>query len=201
MLLGAFNPRIFQPAWLAQHGLIRPEESENAQIDIISTEIAIYSIGNFRLLAQSERFQLETTAAEEGIALKDLAVAIFRLLEHTELRALGINHNMHFRVESEDNWNKVGHRLVPKDLWEGVVDNAGTRSVIVESKNPLTEGRLQVRIEPSTRTLPHPGIYVSTNLHFAGEEISIIETLDRVWLDAQRDSRQLAETLLSRCLE
>ena len=33
VLLGQFNPAIFQPAWLAAENLVRPQEAESAEIE------------------------------------------------------------------------------------------------------------------------------------------------------------------------
>ncbi|MBI4081267.1 MAG: hypothetical protein HY423_01520 [Candidatus Lambdaproteobacteria bacterium] len=197
VLLGKFNPGIIQPAWLAHQGLIRPEESDSAKIDIIRSEISLFSIGSLKLLTQPEKFQIETVAVEESPTIKDLALGIFTVLEHTPLSALGINRDVHFKVESTDVWHAVGHRLVPKDVWKSIMEEPGTRSVIVRSNRPTKEGRLTVRVEPSART--QPGIYVGTNLHFNLERPQILQVLDKMWEQSQINARKAAETILEYC--
>lgn len=199
VLLGDFNPAIFQPSWLAGHGLIRQEESDNADIAIIRPEISQFTVGSIKLLAQPNRFQLETLAIEDGPALRDLALSVFRILEHTPLKALGINRDMHFKIESEELWHAVGHRIVPKEIWNDLLDGPGTRSVTVESSRPRTEGRLTIKVEPSKET--HPGVYIGTNLHYDKEGPGVLELLERIWLDSQLNARRVADTLLSKFLE
>jgi hypothetical protein len=43
VLVGSFNPRIFQPAWFAAENLIREEEEQAAKIELIHRQVAIFS--------------------------------------------------------------------------------------------------------------------------------------------------------------
>ncbi len=40
VMVGSFNPAIFQPRWLGSQGIIRPEEAENAKISLIGPTIS-----------------------------------------------------------------------------------------------------------------------------------------------------------------
>jgi hypothetical protein len=42
VLVGNFNPAIFQPAWLAAKGLIRESEASAAVVEVIHPELAQY---------------------------------------------------------------------------------------------------------------------------------------------------------------
>ena len=74
VLLGNFNPSIFQPQWLAQHGLVREEEAKHAVIEIIRPEVSIFSVADLKLLVQQDRFQIDTFAPEAASPLRDLAL-------------------------------------------------------------------------------------------------------------------------------
>ena len=39
VMVGYFNPQIFQPFWLAMHGVISEEEAESANIGFVHPEI------------------------------------------------------------------------------------------------------------------------------------------------------------------
>lgn len=199
VLLGNFNPAIIQPAWLAHYGLIRQEESDNAKIEIIRPEISIFSVGSVRLITQTETFQIETSAVEEGPTIKDLAIGIFGILEHTPLTSLGINRDMHFKIAKESTWHKAGHRLVPKDLWGNIMEEPGTRSITVEDNTSKKHGRLKVRVEPSTKTIP--GIYIGTNLHFSVDRPAILAVLEEFWDKSQVEARKAADTIMKFCVE
>ena len=63
VLVGAFNPAIFQPSWLELHRLIRDTEAEAAKISIITAEVAVFSIGDWLLELTRFRRQSRYAAA------------------------------------------------------------------------------------------------------------------------------------------
>jgi hypothetical protein len=198
VLVGHFNPAIIHPAWMARYGLIRSQEAETAHIELVHPQVAAFKIGELRVMVQQDRFELETTALEAGPQLRDLALGIFRLLEHTPLKAMGLNRNMHFRLESEDAWHRIGHQLAPKDAWEGLLEDAGTRNVTIAGRRRGSEALFTVKAEPSVKV--HPGVFVGTNQHIEGEGPALLSALADTWETAQRDARRIAEELLERCL-
>jgi hypothetical protein len=56
VLVGSFNPAIFQPAWLAAKGLIRESESDAAVVELIHPEVAQYSAAWLHVLVTRERY-------------------------------------------------------------------------------------------------------------------------------------------------
>src|SRR5438552_13627864 len=176
VFLGNFNPSIFQPAWLARHTLVGEEEAEKAEIEIIRPEISSFKVGLLGIAVSNERFQAETSSPEAAGPLRDLVLGIFRILEHTPTSKFGINRHMHFRMPSEEAWHRVGHQLVPKEAWEGLLDKPGTRSLVVEGKRRESSARyLRITLEPSLQI--QPGVYIGTNEHF---EISEKEPLTKL---------------------
>jgi hypothetical protein len=61
VMIGSFNPAIFQPLWLGAQKLIRPEEAQDAKITIVQAEVADFSTEWFQLQVLQNRFQLATT--------------------------------------------------------------------------------------------------------------------------------------------
>jgi hypothetical protein len=45
VLLGSFNPRIFDPWWFAKEGLIQDDEAKNAEITVMTSNVAVFSLG------------------------------------------------------------------------------------------------------------------------------------------------------------
>ena len=117
VMLGALNPAILHPSWLARNGLLRPQEADQANIVVVAPEIAAFDIGWVAVQATHERLQLSSTSAPSYSMVKDLAVGIFSLLEHTPISAVGINHNQHFRAESDERWHRFGHLVAPVEPW------------------------------------------------------------------------------------
>ena len=42
VLIGNFNPKIFQPAWFGSEGLIQKKEAEQSTIEIIHPDVVIF---------------------------------------------------------------------------------------------------------------------------------------------------------------
>jgi hypothetical protein len=91
-------------------------------------------------------------------------IAVFTLLEHAPFWALGINRHLHYKVESEDQWHRLGRFLAPKAAWSRWLTDPGMRSLTIEGfRAEAPDARIQFRVEPSLRV--HPGIYFSLNEH------------------------------------
>jgi hypothetical protein len=164
VLLGNFNPAIFQPAWLVAHNLIRKEEGDAAKIQVIAAEVASFATDWLNLLVTQNKFQASTSDPSHYEPLRDLVLGIFLLLEHTPFDKMGINREMHFKMPSVEAWHEVGHLLVPKEIWREFLGDPGMRSVSVEgSPKHAPDTVLRVKVEPSTRV--QPGVYVETNQH------------------------------------
>lgn len=150
VVLGDFNPSIFQPLWFSTNGLLPKEETENATISIIHREFASFSIGGIQVQVDGTRFGLTTLETPQGPVLRDLAIGTLSILEHTPLRAIGLNLDSVFSVETDDAWHAIGHRLVPKNNWNAILDNPGMRQVIVEGQRQgCIANRVQMRVQPS----------------------------------------------------
>lgn len=212
VLLGKFNPAIFHPAWFARHSLIRDEEAKQVKDLVVVQDIAQFQVDWLFVQVTPDRFQAHTDDASHSAPLRDLVVSVFTLLEHTPFWALGMNRHLHYKVESEDQWHRFGHMLVPKEAWSRWMKNPGMRVLTISASRDEAPGaRIQFQVEPSGRV--HPGVYCSFNEHrdisrkegaAPDEEISqpdqrraLIEALAKGWEGAQNYARMVAEGLLS----
>jgi len=165
VMIGSFNPAIFQPRWLGAQQLIRAEEAENAKITIIQAQVADFSTEWFQLQVLQQRFTVFTTDPRQYGPLRDLAVGMFAILAHTPVSLVGINRHFHFTTPSVDVWHKIGHRLAPKEPWHEIITGPGLRSLLMEGRRDETsQGILRIKIEPSLK-IKH-GIYVEVNEEF-----------------------------------
>ena len=165
VMIGSFNPTIFHPRWLGTQGLIRPEEAENAKIAIIRNEVADFSTEWFQLQVLQNRFILLSTDPRQYSPLRDLAAAIFAILPHTPITALGINRNFQFKMPSSAAWHGLGHLLAPKNHWDAIMAESGLRSMLMEGRRKqVGGGTLQIKLEPST-TIGH-GLVMEVNEQF-----------------------------------
>jgi len=201
VLLGNFNPSIFQPAWLGQQGIIRPIEGEEANVQIIAPQVTSFSVDWLTLQVTQDRFTAATVDSAHFEVLRDLVVAIFTILEHTPLKQMGINRDMHYRMPNEASWHAVGNTLAPKEKWESLLQNPGLATLSVRGVRSNSTSRfVMVTVQPSQRI--QPGVYIATNEHFEtdadgkGSTEQLINTLKTSWDSAQKYSKDLAETLL-----
>lgn len=205
VLTGYFNPQIFQPAWLGAKGLLRPAEAEKAKVKIINSALADFSIDWATFQITSSMFAITSTNDSSSEPLKDIVIGIFKLLEETPIMALGINNGVHFQVEDAVTWNKIGHKLIPKEpLWNQILTEPRTRGLTVEGQHlDKAKGRVLVQIEPSN---PYPmSVYVLVNHHFdiaesqsgMGSGLDAHALIQKKWEYAATDAKQIINKLVS----
>lgn len=165
VMIGSFNPAIFQPRWLGVQGLIRPEEAETAKITVIQAEVADFSTEWFQVQVLQNRLMLASVDPRHYAALRDLCAGIFDLLPHTPITAFGINRQFHFSMPSIEAWHSIGHRLAPKDAWNPIMEKPGLRSMTIQGlRKQIDPGILYIKVEPSLRI--NPGVFVEVNEEF-----------------------------------
>ncbi len=204
VLLGSFNPKIFQPLWLGAQGLIRKEEAEAAEIGLIHRDVAAFKLDWADVQAVRERFQIRPVKDGHDQEIRDLVVGIFRLLAHTPLYALGINKTAHLPMESEEAWHALGHRLAPKDIWNEILEKPGMQSLSIQGKRPDgLNGFVHVTIQPSM--IRQPGIFASVNDHFDVQDKEksagtgeIVGILDKMWLSSYERSEKILEKIMEK---
>ena len=202
VLVGFFNPQIFQPAWFASQNLLKNEEADGAKIEIISRELVVFSSGWLRIEVMSERVIFATAQAQAFEWLRDLAIGTFRVLPHTPISMLGINRDMHFRFETEEEWHSIGHRLAPKEIWKGVLIDPGMAGLTMRGRRPDEhKGALNVRVEPSDRI--KPGVFVNVNDHYELQSLEpshgadqILNLLETSWPISVARSRNISESIV-----
>jgi hypothetical protein len=202
VLVGSFNPRIFQPAWFAAENLIREEEEQAAKIELIHHQVAIFSLDWLHLQVTDEQFIATTTQSSFYEPLRDLVLGTFRLLLHTPIRMMGLNRDCHFRMPSEEAWHAFGHRLTPKEPWAGILTEPAMRSLTMEGVRPDNlKGYIRVRVEPSVQV--HPGVFININDHYEVKDMAtvrgcdeIIDILDREWKNSLDRSAEIVSLLL-----
>jgi len=165
VMLGSFNPTIFQPRWLGAQHLIRAEEAENADIATIQTELADFKTEWFHLQVLQNRFQIVCLDPRQYGPLRDLVAGMFTILPHTPVTALGMNRTFHFEMSSVDLWHALGHLLAPKEFWNPILEAPGLRSMQIQGRRKEIDGGVVlIKVEPSVR-IPH-GLFVEVNEEF-----------------------------------
>jgi hypothetical protein len=174
VLVGDFNPAIFHPAWLEEHELIRPDEAAAAEVQIVQSEVASFTLPGFSI--QVLRNRLDILADEQRPApdtLRDLAVGVLRLLSHTPVRALGLNLHRHYQTGDEHEAANLLAALAPADPWQTVLAEPRAKSIEVASADADAGPNgavVNTTVQPSE--VFAPGIFVLVNHHVDIQRVS-----------------------------
>jgi hypothetical protein len=171
LLRGSFNPRILQPAWLAAQNLIREAESESADIKIVHEEVVAFGIEWATLQVEHDRLRLASTpTSETPEQLRDLAIGILEVLDHTPVHLVVIQTSAHYAMKDQAARDQLGWTLVPPQPFEGHLIKPGMSTLQVSGARAGEEneekGGLTVVVEPSGYIEPE-GVYVSVHDRFA----------------------------------
>ena len=193
VLLGDFNPKIFSPTWFSSYDIIGQTEAQDANVEVIHKDVAIFNLDWFRLQVTRDRFSIFTEQEAYFEKILDLVHHTFTHLTHTPVRALGLNWGGHYMMDSIDEWHQFGHFMAPQQPWENIFkDSAMLRLEITEKNHPtdLASGKVQIRIEPSKPV--QPGIFINVNDHYEFEEPKKIVGCSQIisLFDANRKTSQ-----------
>jgi hypothetical protein len=215
VLLGNFNPTIFQPAWLARHGVITEKAAETAAITVIHPDVVIFAVQDlFTLHVERERFSI-SRASIPWVFVSDFVAKIFGdLLPHTPVSKLGINLVVHFDAGSQAKRDEIGERLAPPAPWgewgalaasgEGM-RRGGLRSLTMIQKNVSDRpaGWVQAKIEPSILVRGGvTGIFMEINDHYelvgqSEDARAIVAILQEKFDSSVRNSERIVDQIMS----
>lgn len=215
VMLGHFNPAIFTPAWFGWNGLLSERTVETADTKIVHPQIAMFEADWLNLRVQPESFKIDTIQAPY-IRLQDLAVRIFReYLPHIPLKAMGINREVHFSVQSFEERDRLGRLLAPVGPWgdwgkklEPDGEHGGMTSLTMTQINPERRplgGQINVTVEPSKRLgQDRPGVYARVNDHYTIENVDsqmgtsdIVGLLEENFDESLRRADQIIDHIMS----
>jgi hypothetical protein len=201
VLLGSFNPKIFQPEWFLRQGLLPEAEAAEAQIKLIHPQVSEFETERFHIQVIAERFAAISQKIANPAPLRDLVRGTFFILEHTPVTAMGLNCLMHFPMESEELWHRIGDKLAPKDGWNDILPHrVGLTSLsLLTQKDPQTGAEYRVKVEPSIQV--KYGVYIEVNEHYRAPDVdalkSLMDILDKRWEEAQNYGHRIADHILA----
>ena len=188
VLIGAFNPMIFHPAWFAAQKLLKESEALTAKIGILHQSIAVFDLDWLHVEVTPERFTALTVHEASFEWVRDLAVGTFTVLNHTPVTMLGMNYDFHFPLKSNSDWRVIERSLAAGTASSSVFHSPKIRRIAIEDIrdfNSLT-GLYTVTIEPSLKV--DPGVYFGTNDHYdlpssdpAAGSKKAVEVLTQEW--------------------
>lgn len=209
LLEGSFNPKIFQPAWLAAQSLIREAEFESADIQILHEEVVAFTIDWARLEVRRDQLTvLSTPKSETPEQVRDLVLGMIQILDHTPVYSVALQFFAHYALKDQAERDKLGWTLVPPDPFKDNLQRPGMRTLKVLGRRPGAaeddEDRVAVVIEPSARIRPN-GVYVNVSDHYSLAEPSdsnvgaepAIGCIEERWKDSMHRARNIATGIFS----
>jgi len=151
VLVGSFNPAIFHPEWLARHNLIPSDDLKGQKVEIVHQDISKFSLEWLGIDVLRNKFIARTNDSSKFVPLRDLVISIFKILDHTPVKQLGMNLIVDYEITNQDDWHKIGDVLAPKDIWAKCLpERIGLKSLTVQSpRKDELEGYIQVSIGPT----------------------------------------------------
>ena len=200
VLVGSFNPSIFQPLWMAKEGLVADDEAKDAKISVIIPDAAAFELGGWlKVDVARERFEAIATSARAP-ALLDFVSGLFRVLEHSRISLVAITRAMHFKMESMEIRNALGTRLAPPTVWPEVMERPRMGSIRMQY-NRAGGGLVHASVEPSAQIVD-VGVFVSVVEQFpiegdAGGADKGVELVQKHFDDSFRHGRLVADALVA----
>lgn len=214
--VGKFNPAIFSPDWLEKNGLIGAadaDDARNASSTVISHQASFFETAWFSLQVLEGQYSLTSKGALTP-ALRDLAVSIFQLVQHTPVEALGLNFIAHYKLPSLALCHKIGDTLAPKEIWNSLYPgedrSAGLGNLVIRIQNgerdhPKNEDEIRLTVQPST-LVKGLGVAFLYNNHMKSPSenpngLWVSDTVRAKWESAWSDATRVFEQVMSKCLE
>ena len=200
VLLGNFNPAIFQPLWFSNQDLIPKSEAEAAEIQVVHSEVTSFSLEWLGLQVTKNRFTASTSDSAHLEPLRDLVLGTFSILEHTPLLQMGMNRDVHYKLPSHHDLLDVGNRLAAKSFWRHIIDDPRPEVLRLAGRRPdVEDALLRLTVEPSARVIP--GMYFGFNEHYQAEGDNptreLLMALSERWRQYQVWAKETAEHLLA----
>ena len=203
VLLGSFNPPIFQPGWFARHGMIEDDLAKAATDVHIDADAAFFLTSEFGCEVTRDRlrlFSVPTTDRREQLG--DVAANAFGVLYHTPVGGISMVSFQHVPAKRRA-WATFAPVLASNDNWDGFLAGATVLDRIVlkrEIPGP-PPGVLGLAAEESTQR--KGGVYLSLTHQYtlAGDAADHAEVASQLlrttWESAISEGDDLIERVLA----
>ena len=158
-----------------------------------------FSLEWLGLQVTPDRFTASTTDSAHLEPVKDLVLGAFSVLEHTPLRMMGMNRDIHRKLLSQEVLNRIAGHLVSTGFWHQAISDSRPQSIKMAGRRPSIEDAvLNVTIEASARLVP--GMYMGFNEHYEVEDDDspkeLLLALNQRWRQYQSWAKDTAEQFL-----
>ena len=210
VLVGDFQPNMFQPYWFLQNEIITRSEYESILNNkdnemLISNGLASFETGILGFRITQERFQIigKNEPFEKVI---DAFKKIFDDLSTISVKAYGINFTFHIESDEKE-METLGKNLAPRRYWDSLWNKSsikddkesGLLSIVMRKKE--TFGEINISLESSKLIR---GIFMNFNFHHINVDnkpfrVADIETdLDQKYETYRKKVHDFTEDLISK---
>jgi hypothetical protein len=147
VLVGNFNPVVFQPIWFANQKLLRTAEVESASVGVIHPDVVSFSTDWLSLQVTREKFVAITKTEPHASYLNDFIVGTFAKLEHTPMNQMGINCTFAIEFQDSGDWHNFGHYFSPKSPWSPFKDPGMLKVQIQSERTDGLSGQIVANVK------------------------------------------------------
>ena len=201
VLVGSFNPGIFQPQWFVRQRLMSEEQGHDAKIRLIAPGFSSFETDSFVIHVTEQQFIAASKPEASPAPLRDLVTGTFAILEHTPVTAMGLNCQRHVPMETEAEWHEIGDKLAPKECWNAVLEGRpGLLSMTILTNKAEPKGaQFRIKVEPSQ--VIRFGVYFETNEHYPDTEPDslrrLMVVLNERWEESQNEASRIIKHILT----
>ena len=215
VVMGSFNPLIFQPEWLKENDIIGPKEADAAReagVEVIHPQLVILNLSSsLRLEVHLNRFMIQSREAPTVVA-RDFALKCFRLLSHTPVTQVGLNFGTVFRANNREAWDAFGDALAPKAHWKAFLGDdmtkrSGGLMAMHMQKNHRSDKMMGVQnVQIGVPDILNRETLIAFNDHFellaetSSERMALlIEILEERWDSSEKEAAAITTSLRDLC--
>ena len=121
VLVGAFNPLMFQPEWFGKNDIISAEEvaftknRDNSSPTIIMPELTNFRTSQLNVSIDTSRFQI-VAEKEPLITIKDFVKKTFERLGGLTITSFGYNYSAHYKFNSLTHYRWINTKKIKRDM-------------------------------------------------------------------------------------
>jgi plasmid maintenance system killer protein len=180
VLLGSFNPAIFQPEWFLKHSIVPEEEIEGltaapnikeipeiglkleyGQSFFVTNDQAVINFKTFTMRTLRDKLEIISKDKNSFTLISNFIKKLFKILEETPLKAYGINFNEHYRFD--ENYDQIFNKFFSKN--ENLRSFFGQELICgFTLKTKQANSILTLTMRPSDKL--KDGVYLKANFHY-----------------------------------
>jgi hypothetical protein len=154
VVVGAMNPPIHTPSWYKASKILTDEEADDpaalATLMVVP-DILQFQTERFQIVCMADRWQILAAHEEDWPRILDIACRTFEILEHTPVRAFGLNIVAHLPTDARSVGARLGSAIVRAQVgFPETPSLIGNRLSAAWPGRPKNS-RVTLVVEPSTR--------------------------------------------------